>query len=189
MGGQPDFTFAAHTVGKGSARREIGDTIVWLGDRVLVISTKSRDPRAGSSDSLEDAIAWLDKNMKKACSQIDGVVRTLRSAAPGEIEFTSERGVVVPWDPSGVDSYRGLIVINYAAPPGYVPVITAKTPTVAIQSREWEFLLNEIRDDVWHLPLPRPATRTAYRPASRTREGRPWASGHGGVWRGGADSG
>lgn len=145
LGGQPDFTFAAHIVAKGSGRREIGDTIVWLGGKVLVIATKSRDPQAGSADGPDNAVSWLDKTIAKACRQVDGVVRLLQRAAPGEIELTSERGVVIPWDPTGVNTYMGLIAINYAAPSGYVPKTTARTPTVAIQAREWEFILSEIR--------------------------------------------
>lgn len=144
-GGQPDFTFAAHIVRRGSGQREIGDTVVWLGRRVLVISTKARDIQPGRADSVQRARSWLDGAIARACRQIDGVVRALRSAVPGDIELTSQRGVAIPWDPTDVDEYLGLVVVNYAAPAGYVPTISATTPTIAIQAREWEFILSEVR--------------------------------------------
>lgn len=121
LGGQADFTFAAHDVSKGKAIREIGDTVVWRGHRVLVISTKSRDLGPGMDDDLARASGWLDKAIAKGSSQIDGVVRTLRTASPGTIRLRSERGVQIPWDGIGVRDYAGLIVINYKAPPNYVP--------------------------------------------------------------------
>ncbi len=144
-GGQPDFTFDAYVVRRGSGQREIGDTVVWLGRRVLVISTKARDFEQGQHDSVERAQSWLDGAIEKACRQIDGVVRAFRSAAPGDIELSSERGVVVPWDPTDVSEYLGLVVVNYSAPVGYVPTISATTPTIAIQAREWELILDEVR--------------------------------------------
>lgn len=144
-GGQPDFTFAAHIVARGAGQREIGDTIVWLGHRILVISTKARDVRQGEQDTLERARSWLDGAIGKACRQVDGVVRTLKAATPGEIELTSERGVTIPWDPTGVVDYFGLVVVNYSAPASYVPAISATTPTITIQAREWELILDEVR--------------------------------------------
>jgi hypothetical protein len=145
LGGQPDFTFSAHVFQKGSAQREIGDTIVWLGRRVLVISTKARDFETGMADTLERAESWLHKTIVKAGQQIDGVVRTLKAAHPGEIVLTSERGVQIPWDPTEVEDYFGLIVVNYAAPPDYVPVAETSVPTLVIQAREWQLILQEVR--------------------------------------------
>lgn len=144
-GGQPDFTFAAHIVKRGRGQREIGDTVVWLGRRVLIISTKARDFEQGQKDKRDRARSWLDGAIEKACNQIDGVVRTLKAATPGKIELRSERGVAIPWDPTGVDSYLGLVVVNYSAPAGYVPAISATTPTIAILAREWELILDEVR--------------------------------------------
>lgn len=145
LGGQPDFTFAAQTVAKGPGRREIGDTVVWLGDRVLVVSTRSRNPASGLADTEEKARRWLTKTIAKASRQIDGVVRALKGADPGEVVLTSERGLAIPWDPTDVDSYIGLVVVNYTPPPDFVPAPVATTPTVVVSAIEWELLLSEIR--------------------------------------------
>lgn len=144
LGTQPDFTYSAHEISKGAATREIGDALVLLGQSVVVLSVKARDPEAGKDDTPEKARSWLDKRIRDASSQIEGVVRTLRQADPGSITLTSERGRSLPWDPSLVEEYLGVIVVNYSPPTEYVPQPEGEVPKFVILAPEWGFLVDEI---------------------------------------------
>lgn len=137
-GGQPDFVFPATNVPKGNAQREIGDALVWVGKRLVVVSVKSRDPAKMGQDTEDRARSWLDTQIKKASKQIDGTIRKLRSA-DGDIKLTNMRGVEVPWNPSEVEEYLGVIVVNYSPPPAYVPSPSSKrAPVVGFQVRDWQ---------------------------------------------------
>ena len=137
------------------------------GRRVLVISTKARDIGAGQEDTPERARSWLDGDDRAGMSGRSTALYALfKAATPGEIELTSERGVRFRGIPTSVDDYMGLVVVNYAAPAGYVPVISATTPTIAIQAREWEFILSEVRTTTGLFSYPR---TTAHRSISISR--------------------
>ena len=45
--GVSDFVFRPVLIDKGGAGREVGDALLWIGHQLVVVSTKSRDPRVG----------------------------------------------------------------------------------------------------------------------------------------------
>lgn len=141
-GGQPDFVFRPTNVVKGTAQREIGDALIWTGERMLVVSVKSRDPARKGLDAEARARSWLDKNIAAACRQIDGTVRTLRGDS-ADVTLTNLRGVSIPWDASQVREWLGAVVIDYTPPPSYVPTpACSQVPAVVLHADEWR-VINE----------------------------------------------
>jgi hypothetical protein len=142
--GVPDFVFKALHVDKGSARREVGDALLWIGHQLVVVSIKSRDPGI-ASDTPERRDAWLAKNIRKAVSQISGTVRTLKNPPPNLI-LQSERGVGIPWDPRLVDEIFGVVVVDHRDIWDFTPDLThSSVPTVALASDDWRVL----HDRLW----------------------------------------
>ena len=141
-GGQPDFVFRPTNVVKGTAQREIGDALIWTGERMLVVSVKSRDPARKGLDAEARARSWLDKKIAAACRQIDGTVRTLRGDS-ADVTLTNLRGVSIPWDASQVREWLGAVVIDYTPPPSYVPNPTcSQVPAVVLHADDWR-VINE----------------------------------------------
>src|SRR5665811_1486839 len=93
--GVPDFVFRPTHVRKGTATREIGDFLLWVGSTVAVVSHKSREPAAAARESQQRRRAWITRNIAEGYRQIVGVARALRSSPPGDIVLESERGVRV----------------------------------------------------------------------------------------------
>ena len=106
---------------------------------MLIVSVKSRDPSKMGADSEARATSWINTNVAAACRQIDGTIRTLRSPPDGLV-LSSMRGVDIPWVVRSDMQYRGLVVINYAPPPGYVARPACSVPTAVLQILDWEFI-------------------------------------------------
>lgn len=139
-GGQPDFVYRPTIIRKGAASREVGDAMIWVGRRILVVSVKSRDISLMGEDGPSRSRRWLNKAVAKACRQIDGTVRELRT--PTEpIVLVNERGVEIPWDPNLADEIYGVIAVNYTPPPNYVARIsTTEVRSIALLAPDWLFL-------------------------------------------------
>jgi len=143
-GGHPDFVFRPTTLAKGSASREVGDSLVWAGRRMLVVSVKSRHPTKMGKDDPDRATSWLDNSVKKACAQIDGTVRMLLRP-PASLVLVNERGIGIPWHQHLAAEYAGVVVINYTPPEGYVPAPnTSSVPCVCLHAADWRFLNSKL---------------------------------------------
>jgi hypothetical protein len=142
QGGQPDFTFAPVETRRGPCTREVGDTLIWLGHQLAIVSVKSRDISLLGADRPERAKSWLDKQIPRAAAQIEGSIRTLRNTAG--LMLRSDRGIEVPWEPERVRQIFGVIVINYSPPPGYIPSFNLSVPALCLLAAEWEFILQTV---------------------------------------------
>ncbi len=142
LSGQPDFTYPAQTIRKSGGVRELGDTLMWVGSRLLILSTKSREPSAASSDSSEKAAAWLRKATKKAKAQIRGVRRTLRTI--DGLTLQSERGVPVPFRSEAVTEIHGVIVVQHPGLAGTQVAPLADPPGFIVAAPDWGSLTAEI---------------------------------------------
>src|SRR2546425_1070959 len=84
--GLPDFVFRPALRSRDSANREIGDGILIVGERGVVLQVKSR--QAASSESTRERL-WLGKSIDKACRQANGTIRSLTST--DQIALVNER--------------------------------------------------------------------------------------------------
>jgi len=136
--GVPDFVYRPVNVRKGAGQREIGDGLLWIGRRLVVVSSKSRDPSVSETESRKQA--WLGKHTRKAVRQIEGTVRTLRSPPAGLI-LESERGVLIPWHPGAVDEITGVVVLDHHDAGLFLPgELSDAIPTIAVSSDDWHFI-------------------------------------------------
>jgi hypothetical protein len=139
--GLPDFVFDPVEISKGGALRELGDSLIWIGHQIIIVSVKTR---SSPHDSEERARSWLDKHIARANRQINGTYRTLKNP-PTDILLRSRRGVEVPWDPRAATSFCGVVVIDYDHPVDYVPNLDQlRIPTTAVVSDDWELLTSTL---------------------------------------------
>ncbi|MEX0664734.1 MAG: hypothetical protein WD598_08185 [Acidimicrobiia bacterium] len=140
--GVADFVFRSVNVSKGKAKREVGDFLLWVGDVVAIISSKSREPAAAARETQERRRKWFNKQITDAYDEIIGVARTLKSAAAGTIVLESERGVRVPWDPGAITDYVGVVLVHAAPPEDDLapPIMNNAVPAIAMLADDWDFL-------------------------------------------------
>jgi hypothetical protein len=139
--GLPDFVFPGATIKKGSgSTRELGDTILVVGEYAVVVQVKSRS--APSSDDGKER-RWLLKKATTALSQGSGTIRTM---ATQSFELVNARGRTVMIDGS---AHRWLVavVLDHESPPDdVVPAVAlAKHPSVVLLRRDWEFLFEQLK--------------------------------------------
>lgn len=144
--GVPDFVFRPVDVPKGpkgSAQREVGDFLLWVGDVVVIVSHKARLPESAQRESQARRRNWIDGAIRSAYDQIRGVARNLQSAVPGQIVLRSERGVSVPWNPADIREYVGVVVVDAIEPDeAYAPlVMDERFPTIAMLASDWDALV------------------------------------------------
>lgn len=140
--GVPDFVFRPIDVRKGQAQREVGDFLLWVGPLLVIVSHKAREPAAAGQESQQRRRAWLDKNIADGYRQIRGVARNLKSAMEGQLSLESERGVLVPWDPTRIEVYIGAVIVDIPAPEeDYAPsVMNEAVPSLAMLAHDWDML-------------------------------------------------
>ena len=151
--GVPDFVFRPIDVPKGKgSQREIGDFLLWVGDVVAIVSHKSRAPDALARESQTRRRLWLEKTIEDGYGQIKGVARKLQAADAGEIVLESERGVRVPWDPSRMNGYVGVVVVEGEEPDEDFgpPLMVDGVRTIAMLGRDWDHL-NEVLPSTWSM--------------------------------------
>ena len=138
--GVPDFVFRPVDIRTGSGTREIGDFLLWVGDVVAIVSSKSRDPDAAARESQDRRRRWIDGEVEEAYGQIKGTAKKLKEAEPGAIVLESERGVRVAWDPSKVTTFVGVVVIDVPQPEDdhAPPVMLDGIPTVVMLGADWD---------------------------------------------------
>lgn len=140
--GVADFVFRSVNVAKGKgAQREVGDFLLWVGRVMAIVSVKARDPDV-QPGRPEREVKWTLKKTKDAHRQVLGTARNLKRMAPGALTLVSERGIEVPWDPSLVDHYLGVVLIETAEPDDQLapPVLEGPVPTIAMLAADWDFL-------------------------------------------------
>jgi len=133
--GVPDFVFKPLLVPKGGSTREVGDSLLWVGHQLAIVSVKSRDPGIGS-DSIPRRDSWMAKHVKKAISQINGTYRMLTTTSG--LVLKSERGVLIPWDIHHVDVFTGVVVVDHPDPWDFEPDVTdSRIPTIVLALDDW----------------------------------------------------
>jgi hypothetical protein len=133
--GLPDFVFRPALRRRGSASREIGDAIVIVGALGASVQVKARQ---AVSDSEVRERSWLDKSIRKACKQVQGTLRNLKSTP--ETALVNERGREVVIKGQGM-KWIGVVVLDHPGVEGYVPTGEA----VVLLRRDWEFLLEQLK--------------------------------------------
>lgn len=66
--GVPDFVFRPVDVPKGpkgKVQREVGDFLLWVGDVVAIMSSKSREPAAAARETQARRRNWFKKQMPR----------------------------------------------------------------------------------------------------------------------------
>lgn len=107
--GLPDFVFTAAPQRTGSGVREVGDRLLVVGGRGLVVQVKCRDAPSQSRDRER---RWLERNIKKGIAQARGSIRFLQEH---HIEATNVRGRTHKIGPEV--SWTGVVVIDHPDPP------------------------------------------------------------------------
>lgn len=138
--GLPDFILRPRVERKGAGVREISDGLVVVGHRGVIVQSKAREVAVGLPAREE---AWINKQVKKAISQIDGTARRLQ-AAPSY--FENGRGHLVPIDGRELD-WMGVVLIEHPDPPPNFRCapVDARVPFVTMLRRDWEFLFDQLR--------------------------------------------
>ena len=138
--GLPDFVFPPVKRRTGSGTREIGDGIVHLGDKGLILQVKSR---TNVTDRLEREASWIRGQVEAGAKQAAGTLRQLR-LQPAVL--TNQRGREVSIDGNAPTAWIGVVLIDHAKPPhGVTPLTTFKNlPVVALLRRDWEFLFDQL---------------------------------------------
>lgn len=140
--GVPDFVFRPVDVPKGRGQREVGDFLLWVGRAVAIVSHKARLPSAAERETDQRRRLWLDARVAEAFDQIKGVANNLRCIDPGTLALESERGVRVGWDPTRIDGYVGVVLLDALEPEQqYAPPVMADgVPTIAMLASDWDLL-------------------------------------------------
>lgn len=154
--GVPDFVFKPVDIRTGSGTREIGDFLLWVGEAVAIVSSKSRAPGAAAIETQDRRRRWIEAEGADAHRQIVGTAKKLKAAAPGSIVLVSERGVEVPWDPTRIAGYGGVVLLDvpppdddYAPPP-----MLDGVPSVVMLGEDWDtinFLLPSTMAVIRHI--------------------------------------
>lgn len=139
--GLPDFVFPGASVAKGKgSTRELGDTILVVGEYAVVVQVKSRT--APSSDAEKER-RWLAKKAATALSQGAGTIRTFDGR---KFELTNARGRRVRVS-GAAHRWLVVVVVDHASPPeDVVPAVaSAAHPSVVLLRRDWEFLFEQLK--------------------------------------------
>jgi hypothetical protein len=138
--GLPDFVYRPILVRAGSSTRELGDRILLVGDKAVVIQVKSRQGSAGDQDREE---RWARTAIAKAVRQAKGTVRRLL-ASPVTLQNGRGREIEV----AGAD-YRWLavVVLDHNGLPDGLTIEhgAGDLPCVVLLRRDWDFLFGQLR--------------------------------------------
>ncbi|MDQ2874848.1 MAG: hypothetical protein M3Y33_08665 [Actinomycetota bacterium] len=137
--GLPDFVikpFVAHT---GSGVREVGDGLIYLGTKGLVIQVKTRFETSGSAGK---EARWLTKKITEGTRQAAGSVRRLQREPTTAV---NGRGRTISIDP--LTSWTAVVIIDHPDIPAdhQIAAPASAVPTVVLLRRDWEFLFHQLR--------------------------------------------
>lgn len=133
--GLRDFVFRPALQRRGSANRELGDTILVVGPWAASVQVKSR--HAPSDDERRER-TWLDKKIAEGVRQSLGTIRSLHKA--GAVELENERGMAVPIRAAD-KKWVPVVVVDHPGLESYVPTGDA----VVVLRRDWEFLFEQLK--------------------------------------------
>jgi len=138
--GLPDFVYRPVLRQTGSGARELGDGILLVGRRAVVVQVKSRNLPEGERNKEDN---WVVKNSNKAFKQARGTVRLLRSAPTTLVNL---RGREVTVDGNDFD-WLSAIIIDHLDCPDNLTISNpfSDLPAVALTRRDWEFLFTQLR--------------------------------------------
>ena len=138
--GMPDFVFLPEQAEVGSGTRELGDGILLVERRGVVLQVKGREVPPGSTDRER---RWLEKKSEHALNQASGSIRRLLMEPR---ELTNLRGTTVRVDASDY-RWMSVVVLDHPDPPDdlQLSLHAAKHPAVILLRRDWEFLFDQLK--------------------------------------------
>ena len=138
--GLPDFIYEPTIRRVGSGQRELGDGILIVGHRAVVIQVKSRqDPQ----DNATREGKWISAQAIKALQQGRGTVRQLRRTPAAMINARNRQvtidGTKYEW--------LTVAVIDHPDPPEGITASIPFTdlPAIVLLRRDWEFLFDQLK--------------------------------------------
>ena len=139
--GLPDFVFPPVHERKGSGVRELGDGLVVVGSKGIVIQVKSRQATSGNDQRERN---WLKKQSNKASGQASGTIRALRSGPPRKL--VNGRGRSITLSGSIID-WVGVVILDHPSVPDDIESETtsSREKAVLLLRRDWEFLFDQLR--------------------------------------------
>lgn len=137
--GLPDFAYLPEIEHTGSGPRELGDLILVVGRRGVVVQVKSRE---GSLADDNRERAWIEKQSERALRQANGTVRNLRRQLAS---LTNLRGHTREVDGAKLD-WLSVVVIDHGDPPDCAPATDiSQHPAIVLLRRDWEFLFDQLK--------------------------------------------
>src|SRR5690625_3116747 len=89
-----EFTFDKNDFYPEDGKKELADTVLWLGDLLFIIQVKERNPNEIKSEAEENA--WFDnKVLKKAKEQIANSIEYLNKRSEEHTSELQSRGHLV----------------------------------------------------------------------------------------------
>ena len=143
------FVFRVPDVMKlGSGSREIGDGLIVIGPKAIVLQVKARDVAA--TDSETRATSWIEKKSAEALRQVAGTVKSVRQLkAPILLEMVEAdprlTTVQLPLDPRVVTEFVGVVVIDHdsdEAPVHPLDLRRVDFPVVRMRLDEWHYIVS-----------------------------------------------
>jgi len=138
MWGMPDFVFRPTLDSRPGRVREVGDGLVIVGERGLVIQSKSRI--APSEIQADREERWLRKNADRAANQASGTIRTLLK---GPTRLENARGLLLTIDTPSIN-WMSVVILDHPDVPDDLE-IGGRDRTVVLMRRDWEFLFDQLR--------------------------------------------
>jgi hypothetical protein len=137
--GLPDFVIKPFVGRTGSGVREVGDGLIYLATKGLVIQVKTR---LEATDDADKEARWLTKKIAEGTRQAAGTVRRLQRVTSAA---DNGRGRIVGIDSAA--SWTAVVIIDHLTiPVGYkIAAPDSAVPTVVLLRRDWEFLFHQLR--------------------------------------------
>jgi hypothetical protein len=138
--GLPDFVYRSVVRRLGSGTRELGDALLLVGRRAVVVQVKSRHA-AGKNKAREES--WIRKNAARALRQAHGTIRSLRTT-PHEMVNLRNREIRIE---GRLLEWLAVIVIDHPDAPEEITVSNPhpELPGIVLLRRDWEFLFDQLR--------------------------------------------
>lgn len=138
--GMPDFVHRGVQRAIGSGVRELGDNLLVLGRRAVLVQVKSRE--APSSEAEREA-SWAAKQMTRAAAQARGSIRQLKREPA---RFENGRGRSVEVDGNAFQ-WLSVVVLDHPNLPDDIewPSFDESHPVAFLVRRDWEFLFSQLK--------------------------------------------
>lgn len=139
--GLPDFFLRPSVESRRSKNRELGDGLLVVKDRGIVLQAKGRN--VAPADPAREQ-AWIEKQIETALGQARGTVRRLRRSPA---TFRNGRGRNITIDGNSYN-WVAVIVLEHPDPPeGFIPALGSDPdlPAVVLLRRDWEFLFDQLK--------------------------------------------